>query len=125
MVLTKEQNDRVRQELRRQMVESKYKTRFGFAHVLKVSPGQVSQFLNGKTGAGMKLLAAMSRWSGKPIDEILGKQQPDLAEKISSLEDALADEKNRNTELSKALAEVLKLVDEARRHRSTLRLWGA
>lgn len=123
MVLTKEQNDRVRQELRRQLAESKY-TRFGLAHVLKVSPGQLSQFLNGKTGAGIKLLAAMSRWSGKPIDEILGKQKPDLAEEYSALKSELEYEKERNAKLSEALASVLKLVDDAARYEGVLRKWG-
>jgi predicted transcriptional regulator len=124
MTLTKEQNARVRAELR-DLLGTLHGSKTGVANHLGVSQAQISLFLAGKSGAGMKLLSALSRRSGKPIDEILGRQAPDLAEENYNLKDELAYERQRNAALVSALEEVLDAVEEVvAKHRKTLRANG-
>ena len=105
MELSREQNQAVRQQVRALLAQY-HGNMTSLARALGVSQSQISQFLGGKTGAGMKLLRGLSRRTLKSIDEILGKEEPDHHLRVMDLEDENRELRSANTRLAEALRKV-------------------
>ena len=115
MLLTQTQNERVRSEAKELLRRDWHGSMTGLANHLGLSQSQISQFLGGKTGAGMKLLKALSFRTGKPIDVILGKQAPDLEERVSELEDEIRNLQKEKDALTQALRAFVELAAKYKR----------
>lgn len=64
-----------------QFIQSRYKGNISeAARALRLSQPYLSSFLNGRVGAGMKLLRVLSAASKAPIDEIIGVRRSDRVE---------------------------------------------
>lgn len=80
--LTDAQNERLRDLARRLIADSFDGSLTRTAEALGVSHPYLSQFLNGRTGAGRKLTRALSKLTGKPLAE-LEPLEPAVADPVA------------------------------------------
>lgn len=80
------------------------------ARSLKISQARLSQVLRGAS-PGMKVLHALSREMQKPTDEILGRQTPDLQDRVHELEEQVLALEKDNRKLSDALEALIRCAD--------------
>lgn len=80
--LDPKQNEELRRVVTKLIEENFDGNKTAFAREIKVSASMVQEFLGGTRGAGARFLTALADYTGRSVDSMLGRPEPDETRQV-------------------------------------------